>query len=126
MNEEARYSPLVARLFREAPGAGRPDGPGWLSGEAREPLSGTHVRVHLLRAGASIAGVCYEVRGCPHTIAATALIAADLDGRPWRDPELDFAALALRLEAPASKLGRFFVIQDAIRAALLTLERGSA
>ena len=126
MNDNGRYSSLVARLFREAPGAGRPDGAGWLSGEAREPLTGTHVRIHVRGAGGAIASVRYEVRGCPHTIAAAALIATELAGRPFAEPALDLAELAARLEAPASKLGRLFVIQDAFREAFLTLGRGSA
>ena len=92
-----------------------------MSAEAREPLSGTHVRWHL-RAVAGRAELRYEVRGCPHTIAATAAAAAALSGRPAEALELDIAALATELGVPREKLGRLFVIQDAIRKAALLLQ----
>ena len=115
------YSAEVRQLFRETPGAGRPGGPGWASGEASEPLTATRVRWHLKAAGGVLVEVRYEVRGCPHTVAGTALAARDLTGRPVASAGLDPEALARRLEAPAAKRGRFFVIQDALREALLQL-----
>jgi NifU-like protein involved in Fe-S cluster formation len=120
------YSELVTRLFRETPGAGRPSGPKWVGGEATEPLSGSMVRWHLRAAASRIEEARYEVRGCPHTIAATALIAAELAGRPIAAVELDLPDIARRLGAPVTKLGRFFVIQDALRKALLLLEPRTA
>ncbi|HXQ31219.1 MAG TPA: iron-sulfur cluster assembly scaffold protein [Steroidobacteraceae bacterium] len=117
MSEPGPYSDAVGRLFREAPGAGRPDGPGWVSGEAREPLSATHVRWHLQATAGRVAASRYEVRGCPHTIAAAALIAAQLDGRPVADLGLDLPRVAALLGCPTTKLGRLFVIQDAIERA---------
>jgi NifU-like protein involved in Fe-S cluster formation len=118
------YSALVARLFAEAPGGGAPDGPGWAAGEAHEPLSGTRVRVFLRAEAGRVAGCRYQVRGCPHTVAAAALAAARLPGRPLAALDVDPAALAAELQAPAAKLGRIFVIQDAIRSAALQLSRG--
>jgi hypothetical protein len=117
---------LCARLFREAPGAGRPSGPGWVRGEAIEPLSATHVRWHLRAEAGRIAEARYEVRGCPFTIAAAAWAAGELRGRPVGEAALDLEALAARLGAPAAKIGRFFVIQDALREALLLLAARSA
>jgi hypothetical protein len=117
MSEPGLYSDTVARLFREAPGAGRPEGPGWASGEAREPLSATHVRWHLKAAAGRITAVRYEVRGCPHTIAAAALVAAQLAGRPVTELGLDLPRIAGLLDCPTTKLGRLFVIQDAIERA---------
>ncbi|HXQ63403.1 MAG TPA: iron-sulfur cluster assembly scaffold protein [Steroidobacteraceae bacterium] len=114
MSEHSPYSDAVARLFRETPGAGRPDGPGWANGEAREPLSATHVRWHLQATGGRVAASRYEVRGCPHTIAAAALIANQLAGRPLTDLGLDLPRVAALLGCPAAKFGRLFVIQDAI------------
>ena len=114
------YGPQVAQLFAAAPGAGRPaaaERSRWHSGAAREPLSGTEVRVHLRLAAGRVAELRYEVRGCPHTIAACALLATELPGRSLGDLEVDPGALAARLGAPAAKLGRLFVIEDAIRAA---------
>jgi NifU-like protein involved in Fe-S cluster formation len=117
MSGSSRYSDTVSRMFREAPGAGRPEGPGWVSGEAREPLSATHVRWHLKAEAGRIAAARYEVRGCPHTVAAAALIADQLPGRPVTELALDLPRVAARLGCPATKLGRLFVIQDAIQRA---------
>jgi hypothetical protein len=116
------YGPEVARLFAATPGAGRPaaaERAGWLSGAAREPLSSTQVRVHLRVAAGRVAELRYEVRGCPHTIAACALLATELPGCALGDLKVDPAGLAARLGAPPAKLGRLFVIEDAIRAAAL-------
>lgn len=121
MSGEGPYSELVARLFAEAPAAGPPDGPGWVTGEAREPLTGTRARFYLRAEGGRVAGCRYQVRGCPHTIAAAALAAARLPGRPVAGLDIDPASLAREIGAPASKLGRVFVIQDAIRDAALQL-----
>jgi NifU-like protein involved in Fe-S cluster formation len=120
----APYSALVARLFAEAPGAGRPDGPGWASGEALEPLTATRVRIYLQAEQGRVVACRYEVRGCPHTVAAAALAAARLPGQPVAGLDLDPAAIARELDAPAAKLGRIFVIQDAVRSAALQLNRG--
>ncbi len=124
MSDASPYSALVARLFAEAPGAGPPDGPGWGAGEAAEPLTGTRARFYLRAEAGRVAGCRYEVRGCPHTIAAAALAAGRLAGRPVAGLDIDPAALARELDAPATKLGRIFVIQDAIRNAALQLARG--
>jgi len=118
------YSAEVARLFAEAPGAGRPEGPGWASGEASEPLSATRVRMHLRAAAGRVSDCRYEVRGCPHTIAATARAALELAGQPVAGLDVDPAALARALAVPAAKLGRIFVIQDAVRRAALQLKAG--
>lgn len=120
------YSAEVLDLLARAPGAGRPEGPGWVSGEAREPLTATHVRFHLQGAAGGIAAVRYEVRGCPHTIALAALAAAWLPGRGPAEVGLDLRALAARLGAPTGKLGRFLVVKDAIEAAALQLARRPA
>jgi NifU-like protein involved in Fe-S cluster formation len=121
VSEEGPYSELVARLFAAAPAAGPPDGPGWVAGEAREPLTGTRARFYLRAEEGRVAGCRYQVRGCPHTIAAAALAAARLPGRPVAGLDIDPASLAREIGAPASKLGRVFVIQDAIRDAALQL-----
>jgi NifU-like protein involved in Fe-S cluster formation len=119
----APYSAEVVRLFATAPGAGVPQGPGWASGEAAEPLTGTRVRIHLHAAGGRIDGCRYQVRGCPHTVAACALVAARLPGQPVGAPRLEPRALAAELGAPPSKLARLFVIEDAVRSAALQLAR---
>ena len=116
------YGPEVARLFAALPGAGPPaasERAAWRRGTAGEPVSGTQVRVHLRVAAGLVAALRYEVRGCPYTIAACALLATELPGRTLVDLKVDPAGLAARLGAPAAKLGRLFVIEDAIRAAAL-------
>ena len=123
MSDAAPYSAVVARLFAAAPGAGRPDSPGWSVGEAMEPLTGTRVRVYLRAEAGQVSGCRYEVRGCPHTIAAMALAAERLPGRVAAGLDVDPTALAAELSVPAAKLGRLFVIQDAIRSAALQLNR---
>jgi NifU-like protein involved in Fe-S cluster formation len=116
------YSARVAALFRAAPGAGRPEGPGWVSGEACEPLAATHVRWHLRSDGGRVAETRFEVRGCPHTIATAAAVAAALPGRPLAGLSVDIAGVAAELGVPREKLGRLFVIQDAILNAALLLQ----
>jgi hypothetical protein len=118
------YGALVARLFAELPGAGRPEGPGWAQGEAREPLSGTRARVYLRAEAGRVVACRYQVRGCPHTVAAMALVAGRLPGRAVAGLDVDPAALGRELGAPAAKLGRIFVIQDAVRSAALQLNAG--
>jgi NifU-like protein involved in Fe-S cluster formation len=107
-------------------GGGPPEAPGWVSGEAREPLSATHVRIHLLAEGGRIVAVRPEVRGCPHTMAAVALVAERLTGCPVEGLDVDPRAIAVELGAPATKLGRFFAVQDAVRNAALLLREGPA
>ena len=115
------YPPAVLDLFRRAPGAGRPQGPGWASGEAREPLSATHVRVHLQAVDGRITALCWEARGCPYTLALAALVATRAPGQPLGQALPDIRALAVELGAPTAKLGRFLVVQDAMAAAVLQL-----
>jgi NifU-like protein involved in Fe-S cluster formation len=120
------YPARVRDLYDRAPGAGRPDGPGWASGEAREPLSATHVRLHLAAAGGRITAARWEARGCPYTLALCALVAERLPGRPLEAGPLDLRALAAEISAPVGKLGRFLVVQDAMAAAVLHLTRRPA
>ena len=117
----ADREPLLRQLFRDTPHAGRGAGAGWVQGEASEPLSATRVRWHLRGERGRIAEARYEVRGCPYTIAVAALAAGSLAGRPFTAAGLDLEELARRIGAPPTKMGRFFVIQDALREALLLL-----
>lgn len=116
---DADYSQRVRTRFSSPAHAGRlPAGPGErLRGEA-EALERR-------------AWVCFEVRvqdgritdgrfrawGCPHVIAACDLALERLLGRPLA-AAADLAArvLADELEAPAGKLGRLLVVEDALRA----------
>ncbi len=124
MSAAGPYSEAVLTLFREAPGAGRALGEGWVNGEAAEPLTATRVRWYLKAGEGRIERIAYRVRGCPHTIAATALAAQSLPGKPLAGLDLDLEGLARELEVPAAKRGRLFVIQDALHKALLQLGPG--
>jgi hypothetical protein len=119
---DARYSPAVRTLLERLPFAGRPPaGEGWRAGERREPLTGTHVRIHLHATAGQVDDVRWEARGCPHVLAACAAAAPRLLGRAPAGLTLDARALAGELGVPAEKLGRLFVIEDAVRNAALHL-----
>jgi hypothetical protein len=148
---DPRYSEQVRRLFETTPAAGAPrDRTGWVQGDASDALTETRVRWYLRVRDGRIADARYEVRGCPHTIAVTARLAAGLVGHPIEVPSdvaggpalpgaagtpapagqgarpvpsvaVDLAAIASELNVPAEKLGRLFVIEDAIRRAVLLL-----
>ncbi len=66
-----------------------------------------------------IAEARYEVRGCPHTVAAAAAYVDALRGRPAMSHGLEIATFVTTLAVPAAKLGRLFAIEDAVRAAVL-------
>jgi len=103
-------------LFRRTPRAGH-GGPGWARGAARDPLTGAELCWHWRVSDGTIAAAQYAVRGCPYLIAAAALAAERLEGQPAASPRLDLAALAGAIAAPVEKLGRLFVIEDAMQAA---------
>jgi NifU-like protein involved in Fe-S cluster formation len=124
MTGGAEYSERVAALFEAAEGSAMPEGPGWVAGEAREPLSATHVRVYLRCEAGRVAELRYAVRGCPHVVAAVALIAERAGGCAVGDLGADLRAVARELGAPATKLGRLFTVQDAIQQAVLQLDEG--
>jgi NifU-like N terminal domain len=121
MSDASTYPPRVLALFRSTPRAGRPDDRGWSSGEAMDPLTRTHVRMHLRMApDGCIEEARYEVRGCPYTVAAAALWAERcLGGHPGRW-HLEPRTALEELGAPATKLSRFLVVEDAYRRAALS------
>lgn len=121
MTVTPEYSAQVLRLFATTPGAGAPEGPGWLRGAAGEPLSATRVEVFLRVEDGRVADCRYRVRGCPHTVAALATVASRLRGEALPGLAFDPRALAAELGVPPEKLSRLFVIQDAVRAAALQL-----
>lgn len=113
------------RLFRSPAHAGH-GGPGWASGAAREPLSATEFCWHWRVADGRIREARYEARGCPHVIAAAELAAAALEGQLAASPRLDIAGISRAIDAPADKLGRLLVLEDAMCATtLLVTPRGS-
>ena len=120
-----RYSELTRRHFESPTRVGTLSGPGCYRGAAGSRSSGTWVQfdVRVTPGGAGATGRVVEARflalGCPHVIAAAAVIAGLGEGGA-ADPCLpeNIQALRERLEAPIEKLGRLFVVEDAWIAAL--------
>jgi len=116
-----QYSALVMRHFTEPRHVGTlADGyDRILVGRAGQREHGTEVVFHLGIEGGRIAAVRFQAFGCPHTLAACSLVAERLTGAPVEaQGEIRPAALAAELEAPAAKMGRFLVIEDALRRGL--------
>lgn len=119
MSTQALYPALVWELFSKAPQSGRPSTQtGWCRGEGSEPLSATRVRVYLLVFEDRVQDVRYEVRGCPFTVAAAALVATRWIGQPVSELVVRPRGLLDELSAPVTKLGRMLVVEDAYRRAL--------
>jgi NifU-like protein involved in Fe-S cluster formation len=117
-------SARARELFRNPSHAGH-GGPGWRTGEGREPLSGATLRWHLKVEAGNITSARYEALGCPHLIAAAELAARALEGQALALARLDPAALAQAIGAPAEKRGRLLILEDALAAALLVGPGGS-
>jgi NifU-like protein involved in Fe-S cluster formation len=121
----SRYSPRVLELFTALPGAGSmPAGAGEIVvGEAVALDRGAWVRFEARLEDGRIAECRFRAWGCPHTLAAAAFVAKELGSNPQPGPHvIDASRLARELGAPAEKMGRFFVVEDALRA-LLAHER---
>ena len=121
----SRYSARVLELFAELPGAGSmAAGAGEIVvGEALALDRGAWIRFEARLEDGRIAECRFRAWGCPHTLAAAALVATKLGSRPQSRPHvIDASELARELGAPAEKMGRFLVVEDALRA-LLAHER---
>jgi len=122
MNREAgRYSPRVLELFARLPGADPlPPGAGLhVVGEAIALDRGAWIRFDARIEGGRIADCVFRAWGCPHTLAAAAWVAAELRTRPVTDCDsIDASRLARELGAPAEKMGRMLVVEDALGALL--------
>lgn len=113
------YSPRVRARFASPAWAGTlPDGPGeQLSGEAEALERRVWVRFEVRIQDGQITDGRFRAWGCPHVIAACDLALERLQGRPLSAVAgLDARTLAAELEAPAGKLGRLLVVEDALRA----------
>jgi len=118
---DPRYSQRVRTLFGRLDGAGEPSpGPGRLvAGEACALDRGAWVRFAARLAGDRIEDCRFRAFGCPHTLAAASYVAGSLRGAALADAAaIDAAALRRELDAPAEKMGRLLVVEDALRALL--------
>jgi NifU-like protein involved in Fe-S cluster formation len=113
----AMYSPLVRELFDRLPHAGDlAPGPGVVAaGEAMALDRGAWVRFEARIEGGHIADCAFRAWGCPHTLAAAALVAGRMSGQPvGTRADLSARRLAAELAAPPEKLGRLLVVEDAL------------
>ena len=111
------YSSLVRELFERLPHDGDlAPGPGALvHGEAMALDRGAWVRFDARIEDGRIVDCAFRAWGCPHTLAAAALVAGRMHGQGI-DGEAAFDArrLAAELDAPPEKLGRLLVVEDAL------------
>lgn len=121
-----RYSESVRALFQALAGAGdlAADGGQAASGEAAALDRLAWVRFAARIEGERFADCRFRAFGCPHTLAAAALVAGRLRGAPLAAASaIDAAGIARELDAPAEKMGRLLVVEDALRALLVDLAR---
>lgn len=114
----------VDHLFRRPPRAGAPDDPrGFAHGSAGGPAQGVRVDFWLRIADAVVTDARFEAFGGPAVVAAAAWVAEWAAGR--RAAEIDGLRgldIAAALALPAEAHGAVLVVEDALRAALMTAE----
>lgn len=122
----SRYSQAVRTLFRELAGAGdlaAEDGK-TASGEAAALDRLAWVRFAARIEGDRFADCRFRAFGCPHTLAAASLVAGRLRGAPLAAAlSISAAGIARDLDAPAEKMGRLLVVEDALQALIADLGR---
>ncbi len=111
------YPPLVQEHFDRPRHVGPPTGPGRVGrGEAGEVAVGVHIVIEARLVDGHIEEVCFRAYGCPWVIAACSLVTERLTGAPTAGLQnFDPVALAAELDLPAERLGRFLILQDALR-----------
>lgn len=122
----SRYSAIVRTLFRDLDGAGdlAAGGGKVVSGEAAALDRGAWVRFAARIEDERFADCRFRAFGCPHTLAAASLVAGRLRGAPLTAAaSIGAAGIAQELDAPAEKMGRLLVVEDALRALLADLGR---
>lgn len=126
------YSPLVHELFDRLPGQGEvaPGSGVVVRGEAMALDRGAWVCLEARIEDGRIADCAFRAWGCPHTLAAAALLVSRSRGQPVSAGfALDAHRLAAELDAAPEKLGRLLVVEDAMRSLLnqaLALESNTA
>ena len=119
--ETVRYSPRVLDLFARLPGADLLSaGAGALvTGEAIALDRGAWIRFDARIEGKRVVDCVFRAWGCPHTLAAAAWVTQELQTRVIPDcASVDALRLARELDAPAEKMGRLLVVEDALTALL--------
>jgi hypothetical protein len=116
-----KYTATVTELFERLPGAGElPGGVGApVSGEAIALERGAWVRFDARIERGTIVVCSFRAWGCPHVLAAAARTAEHLRGTAVGAHEgCDARTLMQALAAPAEKLGRLLVVEEAERGLL--------
>lgn len=114
------YSAAVRDWFARAGGLVAPLPPGagpLLRGGAGREADGVRVEFELrLGPGPEVAAAAFRAFGCPHVVAACALLCGWLPGRPLAALDRACWLEALRpLEIPPGKSASLLVIEDALR-----------
>lgn len=114
-----RYSDRVRRIFSAPAHAGSLPG-GQAATHAAEvalPERGGWVRYEAVVRNHRVEALRFRAWGCPHFMAACELAAEAVEGRSLAAAAgVRAADLARALDAPAEKLGRLLVIEDALQA----------
>jgi hypothetical protein len=114
-----RYSATVRDLFARLPGA-QALAPGRgtvVSGEAMALERGAWVRFEALVDQGRVVQCVFRAWGCPHVLAATAWACAESRGLAVdAGATINARRLAEALDAPAGKMGRLLVVEDAMHA----------
>jgi cysteine desulfurase len=122
INEGDALPPAVRLLFNELPCAGALErGPGVIQGEAGGVEREVWVRFHLHICDGVVRDARFQAYGCPHTLATTAWLTQQLAGRKLSQLVLDGPSdWARALSVPIEKLGRLLVVEDALRACVMS------
>lgn len=117
--ELPRYSARVRDLFARLPGAqALAPGPGTVvTGEAMALDRGAWVRFEALIDHGRVMDCAFRAWGCPHVLAASAWTCSEARGLAIGTAgAIPAQRLAKALDAPAEKLGRLLVVEDAMHA----------
>jgi NifU-like protein involved in Fe-S cluster formation len=116
------YTPIVRKLFEQLPGSGCcAAGAGTpVTAEVVSLELGAWVRFDAQVERGTFVDCHFRAWGCPHVLAASALVARRLQGSAVATAaDCEARALLEELAAPAEKLGRLLVVADARRALLV-------
>ena len=117
--EPVRYSERVRDLFARLPGAQAlvPGRGTIVSGEAMALDRGAWVRFEALIDQGRVVESAFRAWGCPHVLAAAAWTCAEIRGLAINSSgPINAGSLREALDAPAGKMGRLLVVEDAMHA----------
>ncbi len=115
--DDPRYGAEVRRLMATLAGAGDlPPGPGVVTARAGDREQGAEILLTGRVESRRLADLRFRAYGCPHFLAASSWLTAQLRGADRAALEgWDWRAAADALEVPPAKFGRLLTLQDAVR-----------